>query len=87
MNTKLSTIAFITPAIILMILFLIGPILSVFALSFTDWQLGNLQINFIGLDNYENMLKDEGFMMSVKNTLIYVIIVVPASVFGGLLWL
>lgn len=84
MNTRLSTLAFITPAIILMLLFLIGPILSVFFLSFTDWQLGNLDINFIGLDNYKNMLKDQGFMMSVKNTLIYVIIVVPISVFGGL---
>lgn len=81
---KTSTFFFVTPAVFLMILLLIGPIVSVFALSFTDWQLGNDVINFIGFDNYVHLFNDEIFYTSFKNTIKYVLIVLPTSVLGGL---
>lgn len=81
---KLSTFGFIAPAAFLMILFLIGPIFGVFALSFTDWQLGNETINFIGIDNYIKLFQDEVFFTSFINTMKYVLIVLPVSVLGGL---
>ncbi len=84
MKTKISTFAFTAPAIILMLAFLIVPIFSVFVLSFTDWQLGALDFNFIGFKNYESMFKDEIFFISIKNTVVYALLVIPASVFGGL---
>ncbi len=73
------------PAIALMILFLIGPILSVIALSFTNWQLGMTNINWVGLDNYREMIGDSTFWKAFNNTLMYVGIVLPVSVIGGLL--
>lgn len=84
MNTKISTFFFVSPAVFLMLLLLIGPIISVFVLSFTDWQLGNDFINFIGFENYSKLFNDETFFLSFKNTIKYVAIVLPISVIGGL---
>lgn len=72
------------PAIFLMLVFLIMPILSVVYLSLTDWQLGMDSINMVGLDNYGKLYKDAIFRKSFLNTFSYVAIVVPVSVFGGL---
>lgn len=81
---KFSTFAFVSPAVFLMILFLIGPIISVVVLSFTNWQLGDDTFSFIGFENYINLFQDEVFFKSFKNTITYVLIVLPFSVFGGL---
>ncbi|RTE65343.1 sugar ABC transporter permease [Amphritea opalescens] len=72
------------PATGLMLLFLIGPIAAVLLLSFTDWQLGMSAFEWIGLDNYAELFSDPTFWQSLKNTMIYVAIVVPGSVFLGL---
>lgn len=67
-----------------MLLFLILPIIWVIILSFSDYQLGNGDFHFVGLINYKALLKDPVFFTSVKNTLIYALIVLPLSVLGGL---
>lgn len=81
---RLNTLLFISPALFLMVLFLILPIFSVIFLSFTDWQLGQDSFNFIGFKNYINLFYDEVFYTSFKNTIVYVLIVLPFSVLGGL---
>ncbi len=68
----------------LMMLMLIGPTVMVIALSFTDYQLGNPGLAWIGLDNYREMLADRVFWVSLTNTLTYVLIVVPGGVALGL---
>lgn len=72
------------PAVFLMLLLLIGPVLGVVALSLTDYQLGARTLSFIGLDNYAEMVGDRVFRTSLVNTLVYVAIVVPGSVALGL---
>ena len=72
------------PAVFLMLLLLVGPVLAVVFLSFTDWQLGARGLSFIGLQNYAEMFGDRVFWKSLTNTLIYVAIVVPSSVALGL---
>lgn len=72
------------PALALMIVFLIGPLLCVIALSLTDYQLGARTLRFIGAGNYVEMLGDRTFRRSLENTLIYVAVVVPGSVALGL---
>lgn len=73
------------PAIVLMLLFLIGPIIAVIILSFTDWQLGMESFEWVGWDNYIEMVNDSSFWQAFNNTLLYVAIVLPVSVIGGLL--
>jgi multiple sugar transport system permease protein len=72
------------PAVLLMLVFLIAPLLCVVALSFTDYQLGAPSISFAGISNYLEMTEDATVRASIVNTLIYVAVVVPASVALGL---
>lgn len=72
------------PAVLLMMLFLIGPIIAVITLSFTDWQLGMTSFSWVGIDNYIQLVNDDTFWKALKNTLLYVAIVLPFSVIGGL---
>ncbi|MCG6206977.1 sugar ABC transporter permease [Rhodopseudomonas sp. HC1] len=76
--------ALVGPAIVLMLLMLIGPLLGVIALSFTDYQLGAPSFDWIGLANYQDMVADKTFWISLTNTLTYVVVVVPGSVVLGL---
>lgn len=72
------------PALILMLLMILGPTAAVILLSATDYQLGASGFAFIGLDNYRAMFADDVFWKSFLNTLCYVGIVVPGSMLLGL---
>ncbi|KYO52333.1 sugar ABC transporter permease (plasmid) [Tistrella mobilis] len=80
----LTAWALSAPAVILMALLLIGPVIGVMALSLTDYQLGASTLSYIGLDNYAEMFGDRVFHTALINTLLYVAVVVPGSVFLGL---
>ncbi|MBS0540011.1 MAG: sugar ABC transporter permease, partial [Proteobacteria bacterium] len=84
MNNRGSVLLLTAPALLLMAVFLIGPLLAVVALSFTNYQLGAPSLSFVGLANYIEMTEDETVRISLANTLLYVAIVVPASVALGL---
>jgi len=84
MNGRGSVLLLTAPALVLMAVFLIGPLLAVIALSFTNYQLGAPSLSFIGIANYIEMTEDETVRISLANTLIYVGVVVPVSVALGL---
>jgi multiple sugar transport system permease protein len=73
------------PALALILLFLVGPLVCILVLSLTDYQLGAHTLRFVGTRNYTQMLADPVFRKSLINTLVYVAIVVPGSVLLGLL--
>jgi multiple sugar transport system permease protein len=81
---RLNVLLLTAPAVFLMLVFLIGPLVCLIALSFTDYQLGAPSISYVGLANYDEMTDDNTVRISIANTLIYVAIVVPASVVLGL---
>jgi ABC-type sugar transport system permease subunit len=73
----------IIPLILLMALFIAGPVLSNFYYSFTKWNgLGEPQ--FIGLENYRRMLGDDRFLNSLKNMGI-LILYIPFGVLAPLI--
>jgi multiple sugar transport system permease protein len=84
MNNRGSVLLLTAPAIALMVVFLLGPLLVVIALSFTNYQLGAPSLSFVGFANYVEMTEDETVRISLRNTLVYVAVVVPASVGLGL---
>jgi multiple sugar transport system permease protein len=77
--------AFITPAIVIIGLFLVLPIGLALWVSFSDWNglgspIGNSE--FIGGENYGSILVDDGlaqrdFGTSLRNNMYYVLLVVP----------
>ncbi|WP_394890159.1 carbohydrate ABC transporter permease [Mesorhizobium sp. AaZ16] len=73
------------PATLLLAALMVGPAILVLVLSFTDASLGLVSIRFVGLDNYVRMLSDPGFAISLRNTALYVLVVVPVSIGWGLL--
>ncbi|MDT2746911.1 carbohydrate ABC transporter permease [Vagococcus fluvialis] len=71
-------VAFVLPTVIIMTIFMILPILYAFYLSFNKVSLvGEVEYQFVGLKNYLTAFKDERVLIALKNTLRYVIIVVP----------
>lgn len=79
-NHRTSNVPFVVlvlPFMIFFILFTVIPIISALVLSFTDYNL--LQINnFVGFDNYIRLLlADDVFMIAFKNTIIQALITGP----------
>lgn len=48
-------------------------------MSFTDYGGFNIKPNFVGLDNYAKLLRDEYFLISLKNNMIYTGLFVPLT--------
>lgn len=76
---------FILPAIIFFIIMIIFPMTWALRLSFFNWHaiLGP-KMNFIGLGNFYDILKDERFWEDLAFTLFYVGMVVIIELFLGL---
>lgn len=72
---------FIAPAVTLLVIFSIIPIMLALFISFTDMSLAGLadysRIHFVGLENYINIFTDKLFGQAVLNTGYYVVIGVP----------
>ncbi|WP_081416026.1 carbohydrate ABC transporter permease [Peribacillus kribbensis] len=74
----ISAYGFLTPAVILALLFIVLPIILAFTYGFTDYYL--LKPNdkhFNGLDNFKQMLSDDVLKQSFLNTIKFVVLVVP----------
>ncbi|WP_419898564.1 carbohydrate ABC transporter permease [Roseomonas sp. USHLN139] len=72
------------PAILSYLLLLLLPTLAAVALAFTDYELGNDTVRWIGLENFAELWSDRGFRQSFVNTVFYVGVVTPGSILGAL---
>ena len=72
------------PALLLVIVLLLVPMLQNLFYSFTSWNALTRPV-WVGLANYKELLSDTNFMLSLKNTVIWVIATLIFPVFGGLI--
>ena len=72
------------PAALLLVLLYAVPIACLVGLSLTDYELGAVTLRWLGLGNFERAWADAVFRRSIVNTLLYVALVLPASVLLGL---
>lgn len=80
LHTILSSYLFMAPAIVVLGLFVIVPILFALFLAFQKVQLlGDLAFQFVGWRNFARLAQDERLWIALKNTLEYVVIVVPSQ--------
>ncbi len=86
-NTRstLTDIWLAGPATLAMIVLIFVPVVIVAFMSFTDYQFGARHFNWIGVQNYIVMLTDPTARRAVTNTLVYAAIVIPVSIFLGLI--
>jgi putative chitobiose transport system permease protein len=75
---------FLIPACTIIGLFVIYPALKAIALSFTNFNMVG-QSRFVGLENYIRLWSDPFFWSALKNTVLYMIVVVPVLVFAPIL--
>jgi multiple sugar transport system permease protein len=65
----------VTPAVVLLLLFLAGPIAYCAYLAFTDLQLtGQAHSSFVGLDNFRKAFTDDEFINAVWLTLVFTVV-------------
>jgi len=79
-KTFLEPAAFLTPFMIGIILFALYPFINVFLISFKEsYKVLSGEFSSFGLENYENVINDPNFLNGLKNTCLYVVIVVPIA--------
>jgi multiple sugar transport system permease protein len=79
---------FALPFVLLFMVFMVGPVIASFAMSFTDMRSGDVKtpfaVSFVGLDNYTQMFGDEKFRRAAVNTGLFVLVGVPLTMGLGL---
>lgn len=80
---NLVAYSFIAPNFIGFAVFTLVPIVCAFGLAFMEWD-GNNPAKFIGLANFKRLGTDTFFWSALKNTLVYVIGVVPLTMIMSL---
>lgn len=71
---------YLMPFLVFALVFILYPILNVFALSFMkNYNALRGTFDSLSFDNYIKVISDEKFRSALKNTILYVIFVVPLS--------
>lgn len=87
-KNKFFPYIFISPAIFLVVIFFIVPVVIALFLSFTNMDLNGLadygKIDFIGLTNYKEIFMDKEFLKAVSNTIFYLLVGVPTVIITSL---
>lgn len=78
--------AYLAPVIVLFLIFFIFPFFYSMFISFQNWNILTGNKVFIGIENYRRLFSARIFGISVKNTLLYVMVQMPVSVLLGFLY-
>jgi multiple sugar transport system permease protein len=75
---------FVAPALLVLILFFLGPVIAGFLLGLTDVDLYSLGAagawRFVGLRNYQQLLVDPVFWKALSNTFFFVLVGGPLTI-------
>ena len=78
-ENNLTAYLFLLPACLLLGVFVLYPLLQLVWVSVNEWNILKDQMTFVGLKNYQAILKEDGFRQALVNTLIYVGVTVPVG--------
>jgi len=82
---KKLAVILIAPAVIYLILIMGLPLIWAVYTSLTDKVIGAAQVNFVGLSNYIEIIKDPVFQKSLLNTFIFAFFAVMGKVILGMI--
>ncbi len=80
-----TALVMLAPSLLFLAAFTYWPILRSTGYGFFDVQLGSTEIFFVGWENYQRLWHDALFWQSLRNTVVYMVITVPASITLALL--
>lgn len=85
LRRSLNVALFILPGLLLFFIFLVGPMLYSFRISFYDWKIIKPENSeWVGLANYAKAIGDPIFRRAALNTLVYALVTVPGQLILGL---
>ena len=79
---RFTPYGYITPIIVLLLLFVVCSVVISIVLGFTKYNIINPPV-FKGLDNYERLISDPKFLKSLKNTIKLMLVIVPLQTVLG----
>lgn len=71
------------PSMLLMAIFILIPIYEVFRISLSKVTRAGIIKGFVGLDNFQKVLRGSAFTLVLKNTLVWTVVVVGLSTLIG----
>jgi multiple sugar transport system permease protein len=74
---------FILPSMVFVLIFFLVPLVAVLIMSSTNFPLLG-DVEYVGLQNYTDMMSDTEFHQTIIQTLIYTVLVTPPLFFVGL---
>jgi multiple sugar transport system permease protein len=74
-----TALAFLAPALLVLAVFVVWPMLSALQMSFTDAS-GFGQADWVGLENYARIVTDADIRDAVGNTVLYAVLFTPTAV-------
>ncbi len=80
---QLTGLLMAAPAIVLIVIFFLIPLVMTFWISLHNWPLLG-KAKFIGLDNYQRAITDPGFRSALKFTMLYTAVITPVLFLLGL---
>lgn len=80
-RSKFTPYLFLLPGCIILGAFIFYPMLQAIWLSLTDYNMVQQDPNFVGFENYARLFQDDLFWKVLGQTLLYLVLVVPALVF------
>jgi alpha-glucoside transport system permease protein len=80
----LTVLAFLAPALLLILIFLVYPVISTLRMS-VDRGLGGEFSRFVGLDNYVTLLQTPSFVGSIINNILWIIFYTGFVILFGLI--
>jgi putative chitobiose transport system permease protein len=86
LRRSLTPYLFLAPALLMLVISVFWPALQAFRLSFMEYGYDITQPpTWVGLDNFERLIKDDVFWKTLKNTVLYLLCVVPILAIAPLL--
>ncbi len=82
MNSRkdsLNAYLFLLPACLLLGVFVLYPLLQLIWVSLNDWNILKDQMTFVGLKNYREIWREDGFWQALRNTIVYLAVTVPVG--------
>lgn len=84
-NRTAFLVCCIAPALILFTVFMLYPTFSVFRMSLYERSAFSTTETFVGLKNFQAMLKDANFIRSMQNTLLLIVVVTVITMASALI--
>jgi len=78
LKQSLTPYLFLAPALFVLVLSVFWPAVQAFRLSFMEYGYDLTQApTWVGLENFQRLLRDQTFWQTLKNTIVYLVCVVP----------